>query len=177
MLKRLLALLTLALFLYAPSIYADLEGFGSAGSFGFGQTVYRVTNLNNSGAGSLRDALSASNRFIVFETSGTINLSSGGPIYIGNAGGVAGPVYNITVAGQTAPSPGIQIKGAGFWIVHGSHDILIQHLKIRPGDDIGGQTPSHVTCTRVSGHATYGAPYNIIIDHCTLEWAIDINAN
>lgn len=77
MLKRLLALFSLALLLYAPSIFADLEGFGSDGSFGFGQTVYRVTNLNLSGAGSLADAVSGDNRFIVFETSGTINYTSG----------------------------------------------------------------------------------------------------
>jgi len=169
-LKRLLALLVLVFFLYTPSIFADLEGFASDGNFGFGGDVYRVTNLNNSGAGSLRDACSQSDRFIVFETSGTINLSSGGPIYLDN-------VDSITIAGQTAPSPGIQLKGAGIWIVNGSHDILIQHLFIRPGDDYGGQNPDHVMGMRMSWSDTYEEVYNIVIDHCSLEWGIDGNAN
>ena len=85
-------------------------------------TVYRVTNLNDSGAGSLRAALTAAGpRVVIFEISGTIALNS--DIYIGNP--------YLTVAGQTAPSPGITIKNFGFFV--NTNDVLLQHFRIRPG--------------------------------------------
>ena len=145
-----------------------LEGFGSAGSFGFGQTVYRVDRLDAGSAGSgtsgsLAYCMAGSNRFIVFEVSGTINLA-GSYLYF-NA------VSNITLAGQTAPAPGIQIIGTGIWFTNDAHDILVQHLRIRCGDEIGSQLASQASSLRMSTSV-----YNIIIDHCSLEWGIDSNA-
>jgi hypothetical protein len=144
-------------------------GFGmqtrAAYACGSAPTVYRVTNLNDSGAGSLREGLAASGpRVVIFETSGYITLNS--PIYVKNP--------CVTVAGQTAPSPGITVRAApgisstshrGLYIA--THDVLLQHFRIRPGGD---------SCN--SGIQTYDpayAPnrYNIVIDHMSISWAQD----
>jgi hypothetical protein len=95
------------------------EGFGRNTTGGAGQPVYRVTNLNDSGSGSLRDALSKGNRCIVFDVGGTISLSS--DLIVRGA--------NVTIDGLTAPSPGITLKnrtlvmqgssGAGNLVVRG----------------------------------------------------------
>src|SRR5689334_18005772 len=71
-------------------------GFGAAATGGRSGTVYHVTNLNNSGVGSFRDAVSAGNRIVVFDVGGYISLST--------AVSVSG--NNITIAGQTAPGGG-----------------------------------------------------------------------
>lgn len=137
------------------------EGFGmttrAAYACGSNPTVYRVTNLNDSGSGSLRDALVAAGpRVVIFETSGTISLTSDVV--------VASPC--LTIAGQTAQSPGVQIKGFG--IVLRSHDILIQHLRIRPGDG-----PPYQSNT--AGHdgviAYTTSAYSIVFDHNSFSWA------
>ncbi|MEQ8219811.1 MAG: Ig-like domain-containing protein, partial [Arenibacter sp.] len=82
--------------------FPGAEGFGQYATGGRGGKVLFVTNLNNSGSGSLREALEASGpRTVIFRVGGTINLSSG--IVIKNP--------NLTIAGQTAPGGGILIKG------------------------------------------------------------------
>ena len=129
-----------------------LEGFGSSSSFGFGQTIYRVTNLNTSGAGSLADAVSADNRFIIFQTSGTIEQDA----HITISGD------NLTIAGQTAPYPGIQLKDCNVWIT--GHDVLLQHIRIRTGDDIG----ENYDAMNIQPGA-----YNVVVDHCSIQWGID----
>jgi hypothetical protein len=90
--------------------------------------VYRVTNLNDSGPGSLREGIASQERArtIVFEVSGNIALES--PI------GLSATNSYLTVEGATAPSPGITIKDRGFRIGRGSHDVLFRHLRIRTGD-------------------------------------------
>jgi hypothetical protein len=100
------------------------EGFGANTTGGAGQPVYRVTNLNDSGAGSLRDAVSAGNRCIVFDVGGTISLSSA--LLVRGA--------NITIDGLTAPSPGVSLTGWGFdW--HGPNrgvaNIIARGIRIR----------------------------------------------
>jgi pectate lyase len=97
-------------------------------------------------------------KYIVFEVSGTITLND--KIIVGAFTGTEAETHGsyITIAGQTAPSPGITIKNYGIMIERNCHDILIQHLRIRPGDDSlwdnygdswnneGGTVYSHV-CT------------------------------
>jgi len=134
------------------------EGFGSSTIGGRGGTIYTVKNLNNSGADSLRAALEATGpRIVVFEVSGTIALTS--PIYITSP--------YLTIAGQTAPSPGINIRNYGINIR--THDILIQHLRMRMGDsysDIVG--PFYI-----QHYPNQNVIYNVVIDHCSISWGRD----
>jgi len=145
------------------AVFPGAEGFGTDTSAGRGGTVIRVTNLLDEGAGSLRAALeTAGARTIVFEVGGVIDAA--------RAMVIAHPF--VTVAGQSAPSPGITIIGAGLAIV--THDVLIQHIRIRVGDrpegpDPGGRDGISVTGTP-DGEADVG---NVVIDHCSISWAID----
>jgi hypothetical protein len=122
--------------------------------------VLRVTNLNSDGPGSFRAALNAPGpRIIVFEVGGVIDLSR-------QTLRLTEPF--VTVAGQTAPSPGITFIRGGMDIA--THDVIIQHIRIRPGS--AGQA-------RGSGWdedaiSTQSA-YNVIVDHCSLTWATDEN--
>lgn len=119
-------------------------------------TVYRVTNLNNSGSGSLRDALQASGvRTVIFEISGTIVLSS--DIQIKNP--------YLTVAGETAPSPGITIRG-GVLNVRTSH-VIISHLRLRPG--ALATTTNAIRVKTFSGEVAR----DVMVSHCSMSWASD----
>jgi hypothetical protein len=134
------------------------QGYGMTTRAAYGgpvaPTVYRVTNLHDAGEGSLRAALTASSpRVVIFEISGTIGLDS--DIYV--------KTPYLTVAGQTAPSPGITIKNHGLYV--GATDVLLQHFRIRPGS---------TTCN--SGLQVYGGDqHNIIIDHMSFSWGQDEN--
>jgi len=115
-------------------------------------TVYRVTNLNDSGAGSFRRALEASGpRVVIFEISGAIRLSA--PIYVNSP--------YLTIAGQTAPAPGITIQSYAIYVT--THDVLLQHLRIRHGADTCG-----------SAFEAWGADaFNIVLDHISASWGQD----
>lgn len=117
--------------------------FGSRGT-----TVYKVTNLNDSGPGSLRAALEAEGpRVVVFEVSGTIALKRRIALQPHNS--------YLTIAGATAPSPGIVIKDHGLRVNDGCHDVLIQHLRIRTGDtSIVGRLPEGWTDVDAAGSGT-----------------------
>jgi hypothetical protein len=136
------------------------------GAFGFGMEtraayacgvapkIITVTNLNARGEGSFRQALEdPSPRVVIFEVSGTIDLDS----YV--------IVWNpcLTIAGQTAPDPGITVMRHGIDIA--THDVLIQHLRIRPGD---------LECNTAIEVWNFGStPYNIVVDHVSVSWAQD----
>lgn len=135
-------------------------GWGAQTPGGRGGAILRVTNLNSEGPGSLRAAIETPGpRIIVFEVGGVIDL--------GRATlRVTEPF--LTIAGQTAPSPGITLIRGGMDIA--AHDVIVQHIRIRPGS--AGQA-------RGSGWdedaISTQAAYNVIVDHCTLTWATDEN--
>jgi pectate lyase len=136
-------------------------GFGIDTPAGRGGTVHRVTNLNASGSGSLKACIDATGpRVCVFEVSGTIRLTT--DLMVRND--------NLTIAGQTAPSPGILLRGAALRIQ--ASDILVQHLRIRVGDDANGPDPSNRDALKIEGSDTRPVR-NIVIDHCSFSWAID----
>src|ERR1700748_1158859 len=123
--------LLVSLSLLACSGYAQAQTLAFPGAYGFGAnatggrtgTVYHVTNLNDSGTGSFRDAVSASNRIVVFDVGGYISLSTAVSVS-----------SNITIAGQTAPGGGIGFKGGeiGF---SSSTNIICRYIRIRPGSE------------------------------------------
>jgi len=139
-----------------------LSGFGLDTPGGLGGRVIRVTSLNASGPGSLRAALEEKGpRIVVFETGGVIDLQRSNLI-------VTEPF--LTIAGQTAPSPGITLIRGGLSIR--THDVRVQHIRVRPGD--AGQAPRSGWAP--DGISVSGADaFNVHIDHCSVSWAVDEN--
>jgi len=80
----------------------------------------------------------------------------------------------VTIAGQTAPGDGIQLKGYGLKIYRGAHDVIVRYLRIRPGYTSDAEWDKDALCIYGMNGETV---YNVIVDHCSLEWAIDENAN
>jgi pectate lyase len=140
------------------------EGYGSNTQGGTNGNEYVVTSLANSGAGTLRDAISESNRYISFDVEGAIEIESRLDI-IGNY---------ITINGSTAPGNGITITAAHSGVadalmrINGVHDIIITNIRIRDAPD-----PSTGDSLRINSGA-----YNILIDHCSIseggDGALDI---
>jgi autotransporter-associated beta strand protein len=122
--------------------------FAVGGRYG---SIYHVTNLNDSGTGSLREAVSASNRIIVFDVSGVIRISSR-------------MVFssNLYVAGQTAPGEGIIVYGDGVSFSSASN-IIVRYMRFRMGK--GGT--SGKDCAGVANGT------NMIFDHCSFSWGLD----
>ena len=145
-------------------VFPGAVGFGTDTPAGRGGQVLRVTNLDPAGPGSLRSALgTAGPRIVVFEVGGVLDLNGKG-LSIGEP--------FCTVAGETAPSPGITIVRGGLGI--GTHDVLVRHIRVRPGDagraKRSGWEPDGIS---VSG----GKAYNVVIDHCSVTWAVDENVS
>jgi len=128
---------------------------------GNGGRIVRVTNLDLDGAGSLKAAIESPwPRTVVFEVGGVIDLG-------GHALNVKNPY--LTIAGQTAPSPGITlIRGS---IDVRTHDVVIQHLRLRTGE---AGFAKHSGWER-DGLSTHSGAANVIVDHCSFAWATDEN--
>jgi len=143
--------------------FPGAEGFGTNTEAGRGGKVIVVTTLAGEGPGSLREALAATGpRVVVFEVAGVIDINR--PLMIMEP--------RITVAGQTAPSPGISIVGAGLAI--STHDVLVQHLKIRVGDRPEGPDPGGRDGISVSSDPNVPRlAYNVVVDHCSVTWGVD----
>jgi pectate lyase len=135
----------------AVDAFPGAEGSGRFATGGRGGAVYEVTNLNNSGAGSIVDAVSQANRTIVFRVSGTIPLGSV----------ILKPKSNITIAGQTAPGDGICLKGR---IQINNSNIIIRYIRVRV--DAGSANNNGDAVDISSGN-------NIIIDHVTASYGRD----
>jgi len=140
--------------------FPTAEGFGKNATGGRGGYVYTVTNLNDSGAGSLRAGIEASGaRTIIFNVCGNI--------YLSNVLQIQNP--DITIAGQTAPGDGITLVNNELMIE--TSNVIVRNIRIRrtnsgsafSGDGIGIK-------------AWYSQPTeNVIIDHCSVSWAVDEN--
>ena len=133
--------------------FPGAEGFGARAQGGRGGKVLFVTNLNDSGPGSLREVCEnqAGPRTVIFRVGGQIPLKR--RISITNP--------FLTIADQTAPGDGICLTGHGLE-VNDTHDVIIRYLRIRPGVKVG-----HVPST---GIIIVGS-HDVIVDHCSVSWA------
>ncbi len=139
------------------------EGFGAETRGGLDGRIIKVTNLNSDGPGSFKEAIEAEGpRTVVFEVAGIIDLDYQ-QIKINNP--------YLTIAGQTAPSPGITIIKGG--LTFNTHDIVMQHVRFRMGD--GGLKPGERKYEPEVATAGNGNSYNIVVDHCSISWGVDEN--
>lgn len=153
---------TIALSLLAPLAAAandviafpGAEGYGKYTVGGRGGRVIKVTNLNDSGPGSLREAVEAKGaRTVIFDVDGTIELLS--PLRISND--------SITIAGQSAPGDGICLKD--YPLVVNASEVIVRYLRVRPGDRYSHDSDG-------LGGGRYGQR-NVVLDHCSVSWSID----
>ncbi|WP_435418779.1 hypothetical protein WAB17_04205 [Parerythrobacter aurantius] len=143
--------------------FPTAEGFGAASTGGRGGRIIQVTNLNDSGTGSLRACMEATGaRTCVFRVAGTIELLSQIRVDSGQ----------LTVAGQTAPGGGIAIRNApnnltGSPLFLRAPNLIIRGIRVRPGPTSGTKQDTTDAITVDAGAE------NTIIDHVSLSWATD----
>nr|WP_320058327.1 polysaccharide lyase [uncultured Bacteroides sp.] len=135
--------------------FPGAEGGGMYSFGGRGGKVITVTNLNDRGPGSLREACETGGaRIVVFNVSGIIRIKT--PII------VRAPY--ITIAGQTAPGDGVCLAGESFWV--NTHDVVVRHMRFRRGETNVGRRDDSFGGNPVG---------NIMIDHCSCTWGLDEN--
>jgi len=144
------ALMSAAALAQAPA-FPGAEGHGRYVTGGRGGKVVHVTNLNDSGTGSLREAVKSGKRIIVFDVAGVIALKSDLKF-----------ADNITILGQTAPSPGITLR---YYTVQPGSNNIIRFLRIRRGEEKNINDGADATWQRNKT--------GIIFDHCSFSWSID----
>lgn len=144
------ALVSAAALAQAPA-FPGAEGHGRYVTGGRGGKVVHVTNLNDSGTGSFREAVKSGNRIIIFDVAGVIALKSDLKI-----------ADNITILGQTAPSPGITLR---YYTVQPGNNNIIRFLRIRRGEEKNINDGADATWQRQKT--------GIIFDHCSFSWSID----
>jgi pectate lyase len=177
-LGRALAIGALALAMAGPGLAADpappaavsqgtaalafpgAQGWAAHTPGGRGGRIIRVTTLEASGPGSFAEALAASGpRMVVFEVGGVIDLGM-------KELRITEPF--LTIAGQTAPQPGITFIKGGLTIA--THDVVVRHIRMRPGD---GNKPKW--SGDIDAITTVRGARDVIVDHCSLTWATDEN--
>jgi hypothetical protein len=131
--------------------FPGAEGFGRLATGARGGEVYHVKTLDDSGPGSLRDAISKPNRSVVFDVSGVIKLGS--RLVFSS---------NLTIAGQTAPGGGVVVYGDGSSFTNANHSI-VRYMRFRMG--VGGESGKD-TLAIARGH-------DMIFDHCSISWGRD----
>ncbi len=148
---------------WANPIFPGAEGAGTDTRAAYaGATnpqIIRVTNLNTYGPGSFYDAVTTSGpRVVIFEVSGVIQLD--GNLYITHP--------YLTIAGQTAPSPGITLTNGGLSIA--ASNVLVKHIRIARGDktDVGD-----ALVIWGDRYNPTGETRNVVIDHCSFRWGTD----
>ena len=134
----------------APA-FPGAEGHGRFVTGGRGGKIYHVTNLNDSGTGSFREAVKSGKRIIVFDVAGVIALKSDLKI-----------ADNITILGQTAPSPGITLR---YYTVQPGNNNIIRFIRIRRGQEKNINDGADASWQRNKT--------GIIFDHCSFSWSID----
>lgn len=156
--KKIALLFMAAAFLCATAFADDVpafpgaEGYGRYVAGGRGGKIVHVTNLNNSGTGSLRAAVSGNDKkIVVFDVSGIIALSA--ELIIGD---------NTTIAGQTAPNPGITVR---YFTMRPGNNNIIRFIRFRRGEEKNVNDGADATWQRNKN--------NIIFDHCSFSWSID----
>lgn len=134
---------------------------GARGALDSGKSieVYHVTNLNDSGEGSFRDAVSGGNRIVVFDVSGMIDLNS--QLTIGH--------HNITILGQTAPGDGICFRSNNIKV--GASNVILRYLRFRVGSKMADGSDTRAQ----DGLEVTDDCQNVIIDHCSISWGTDEN--
>jgi len=149
-----MALLAVCVSVHAQQLaFPGAQGWGRFATGGRTGSVYHVTNLNDSGSGSLRDAVSQPNRIVVFDVSGVIRINS--RIVFKN---------NLYVAGQTAPGEGITVYGDGVSF-SGADNIIVRYMRFRMG----------AVGTKDKDAAGVANGQNMIFDHCSFSWGQDEN--
>jgi pectate lyase len=162
-----IAVLLVAAVVAGPGVAAEqlafpgAQGWAATTPGGRGGAILRVTSLAAEGPGTLAEALATPGpRIVVFEIAGVIDLDK-------RTLRVTQPF--LTIAGQTAPSPGITLIRGGMDIA--THDVVVRHIRIRPGE-AGAAKRGNLDFDAIS---TLAGAYNVIVDHCTLTWATDEN--
>ncbi|TWT22676.1 pectate lyase [Luteimonas marina] len=141
-----------------PLAFPGAQGWAAHTPGGRGGQILRVTTLAADGPGSFRAAVEAKGpRIVVFEVGGVIDLGV-------QTLRITEPF--LTIAGQTAPAPGITLIRGGIDIA--THDVIVRHIRVRPGD-AGKPLRSGVDFDAIS---TVRAE-NVIVDHCSLTWGTD----
>lgn len=144
----------------APLAFPGAQGWAARTAGGRGGTIVRVTSLAAHGPGTLAEAVQApGRRMVVFEVGGVIDLG-------GQTLRITQP--DLTIAGQTAPNPGITLIRGGIDIA--THDVIVRHIRVRPGEAGFGKMSGHDfdAISTIAGH-------DVIVDHCSLTWATDEN--
>ncbi len=140
--------------------FPGAEGAGMYAAGGRGGDVYYVTTLADSGPGSLRTGISTASgpRTILFDVAGTIRLDS--DLVINKP--------NLTIAGQSAPGGGITIADR-MTRVSGTRDVILQHLRFRPGDTDSWNplVPYQPDALWISNSS------DVMIDHVSASWSVD----
>ena len=139
----------------AVKAFPTAEGHGRMATGGRGYEVVRVTSLADSGAGSLREAVSQSNRTIIFDVAGVIKLNS-----------VLVFKSNQTVLFQTAPGDGIEIYNNRV-SSSGASNLIVRYMRVRTGRQATGKDEMD------AGGLSSGA--DVIYDHCSFTWSTDEN--